>query len=155
MVEMKKNETSEKQVAANKLNALKATGPKSKKGKEISRSNAVTHGLLCSDSLMHPGITDTEEFQRYTRSLTTFLNPQNDLELFFVNRIVSCTWRLKRIVSIEEFIFKNEMGQPGEDTANALFSYIKDKMSVIGRYETSIERSLFKTLNELKKIRDV
>ena len=65
MVEMKKNETSEKQVAANKLNALKATGPKSKKGKEISRSNAVTHGLLCSDiERKHDGM------DQYRRQIT-------------------------------------------------------------------------------------
>ena len=32
---------------ANRLNAKKSTGPKTKQGKEKSRINAVTHGLRC------------------------------------------------------------------------------------------------------------
>lgn len=145
--------TSEKQITANKKNALKSTGPKTDEGKQKSCANSLKHGLT-SDSLMHAGVDNIEEFQKYTRSMTEYLNPQNDLERFFVNRIVSCTWRLKRVVLIEEHIFNRDCQvNHDSDPADFLFNYIRDKMVVIGRYETSIERSLFKTLGELKKLR--
>ena len=35
----------EKQVAANRRNAAKSTGPKSEAGKEIARMNAAKHGM--------------------------------------------------------------------------------------------------------------
>ena len=39
--------SSDRRIAANRANALKSTGPKTAEGKEISRANAVTHGLSC------------------------------------------------------------------------------------------------------------
>ena len=36
---------SEKQLKANRANAKKSTGPKSRRGKEISSQNAVKHGV--------------------------------------------------------------------------------------------------------------
>ena len=40
------------QVAANRLNALKSTGPRTEEGKAVSRYNALTHGLLASDVVL-------------------------------------------------------------------------------------------------------
>jgi hypothetical protein len=37
--------TSIKQIAANRLNALKSTGPRTDEGKQRSRQNALCHGL--------------------------------------------------------------------------------------------------------------
>jgi hypothetical protein len=37
---------SEKQLAANRRNARQSTGPTTEAGKQVSRLNAVTHGLL-------------------------------------------------------------------------------------------------------------
>ncbi len=146
--------TSEKQKIANKKNSQKSTGPKTEQGKHVASLNATKHGILVKDPMMHPGITNVEEFQSYTKSMTEYLNPRNHLEQFFVNRIISCTWRLKRIVAIEEHVFNRDCEvNKDQDPADFLFNYIKDKMSVIGRYETSIERSLFKTLKELKNLR--
>jgi len=144
----------EKQIMANRKNASKSTGPKTDVGKSASKKNSVKHGLLSIDPLTHPGEKNVEEFQKYTSSMTKFLNPQNDMEMFFVNRIISCTWRLKRVTNIEEAIFNASLqNQDGDDPATFLFEYLRDKMNVISRYETAIERSLFKTLNELRKVK--
>jgi hypothetical protein len=37
--------TSYRQIEANKRNALKSTGPKTQAGRDVSRRNAVRHGL--------------------------------------------------------------------------------------------------------------
>jgi hypothetical protein len=46
--------TSEKQIQANRRNALKSTGPKTPEGKAAVRHNALRHGLLSRDVLL-PG----------------------------------------------------------------------------------------------------
>lgn len=45
--------TTEKQIAANKANAQKSTGPKTDAGKQVVAMNAISHGIL---SRRHIGI---------------------------------------------------------------------------------------------------
>jgi hypothetical protein len=50
-----------RQIAANRLNALKSTGPRSPAGKTRSRNNAVRHGLtlrVCSDPAWRQQVTE-------------------------------------------------------------------------------------------------
>ena len=42
---------SEKQIAANRRNAGKSTGPKTRRGKKASSRNAITHGLYARDTI--------------------------------------------------------------------------------------------------------
>ena len=46
--------TSNKQLAANRLNAQKSTGPRTDKGKAVTKYNALRHGLLAQDVVL-PG----------------------------------------------------------------------------------------------------
>lgn len=143
----------EKQKKANAENAKKSTGPKTDEGKKTVSQNALTHGLT-SASLMNPAIDDIEEFQKYTKNIYECFSPRDDLEIFFVNRAISCMWRLKRILNIEEAIFKEEIHPDKGSVADQIFTYIKDKMMLINKYEKSLENSLFKTLREIKKLQD-
>jgi len=144
---------SEKSIKANKENAKKSTGPKTITGKEMSSNNALKHGLT-SQSLMHPGIDDPKEFQIYTKKIYDCFSPKDDLEIFFVNRAISCMWRLKRVVNIEEAIFNEEIKPDTENVAEQIFNYLKEKMLIINKYEKSLESSLFKTLKEIKKLQE-
>lgn len=119
--------------------------------KEMVDKKAIVHPLA-SSSLMNPAIDDPEELKKYTKNIYNCFSPKNDLEIFFVNRAISCMWRLKRVINIEEAIFKQEIDAEKGFFADQIFNYIKDKMSVINKYEKSLESSLFKTLKELKKI---
>ena len=47
--------TSARQIAANRRNAAKSTGPKSAKGKERSRRNALRHGLTAETVIADSG----------------------------------------------------------------------------------------------------
>ena len=47
-----------KQIEANRLNALKSTGPRTVEGKSASRLNAVTHGLA---AILPDSITAIDE----------------------------------------------------------------------------------------------
>jgi len=145
--------TSEKSILANQKNAKKSTGPKTEAGKKIVSSNALSHGLT-SQSLMHPGVENIEEFQKYTKKIYDCFSPKDDLEVFFVNRAISCMWRLKRVVNIEEAIFSEEIKSDEGNVIEQIFNYLKDKMMLINKYEKSLESSLFKTLREIKKLQE-
>ena len=145
--------TSEKQIEANRKNAKKSTGPITQEGKKAVSKNSLKHGLT-SQSLMHPGVENIKEFQEYTRKIYECFSPRDDLEIFFVNRAISCMWRLKRIINIEEAIFNNDIDPEKENVVDQIFTYLKDKMLLINKYEKSLENSLFKTLREIKKLQE-
>ena len=51
--------TSEKKIEANRRNALKSTGPRTKKGKALASRNALTHALYAGRQVL-PGESEKE-----------------------------------------------------------------------------------------------
>jgi hypothetical protein len=74
------------------------------------------------------------------------LAPVGELELL-VDRIVSTAWRLRRLVAVETMLFNNE-AKPD----HAFNNYGREKMSVLSRYEVTLERSMYKALHELQRL---
>lgn len=95
--------TSEKQIAANRRNALQSTGPRSPEGKSISALNALTHGLSSSRP-DHP-FESTAEFFQFRDAFMAQLNPSGPIETFLASRVAATAWRLRRVVNIEREIF--------------------------------------------------
>jgi hypothetical protein len=58
---------SERQIAANRRNAQKSTGPRSVAGKRRARRNAYRHGLGAADPLFGSG--EAKEFEAFVRSI--------------------------------------------------------------------------------------
>jgi len=86
---------SKKQMKANRLNAQKSTGPRSREGKEKVRFNAVTHALTALSPLL-PG-EERNEFQRLQESLMVKHKPEEEYEIMLVERYALTIWRLRRI----------------------------------------------------------
>jgi hypothetical protein len=154
--------TSEKQAEANRRNALNSTGPKTPEGKAAVSHNALRHGLLSRDILL-PG-EDEAALRELGEHLWDELQPVGALESLLVNRIISCTWRLQRLGRVEAGIFAYELSEftairsdSDIDTAMLGLSFIRDgnsanAFSKLSRYETTLERSLFKALHELQRL---
>ena len=94
---------SEKQLLANKANALKSTGPRTDNGKSKSRHNALKHGLTASEIVI-PG-EDPEIYLEFRERLLSELLPQRALEEDLADRIVTTLWRLRRIPRLENAFF--------------------------------------------------
>ena len=58
--------TSYRQVEANRRNALRSTGPKTEGGKQVSRCNAVRHGLTAETVLS--ALEDAEDYKAFEGS---------------------------------------------------------------------------------------
>ncbi len=69
---------SERQLAANRLNAQKSTGPRTPEGRAICSQNASRHGSLASEVLL--ACEDRKQFIRYARRYHREFQPVGHLE---------------------------------------------------------------------------
>src|ERR671912_1994791 len=99
--------TNDKQVQANRRNALKSTGPKTPEGKAAVRLNANKHGLRSQEVLL-PGENE-EALKELDENLRAELQPVGELENLLVDGIVAAHWRLRRIRRVEAGIFAWEL----------------------------------------------
>ena len=89
----------EAQILANRLNAQKSTGPLTRQGRVVVSQNAVKHGLLA-----HQAVISSEskaDFCLYRDRLLSELAPASPMESILAERIVSLSWRLKRVGRIQ------------------------------------------------------
>jgi hypothetical protein len=156
--------TSDKQIEANRLNALQSTGPRTDEGKALSSQNAIRHGLLARQVVI-AGESE-EEFGSFQERLLASLEPVGELELMLADRIVSNFWRLARAGRIEVELF--DVVKKDAETICMLsdepmtvgksvsidFS-MSNSLSKLRRYESHIERSLFRSLHELQRVQAV
>ena len=141
--------TSEKQLKANRANALKG-GVKTEAGKAIVRLNAVSHGLLTQDVLL-PG-EDGSLLAELRDRFIAELQPQGELETILVERIISSTWRLRRVIRTETKYSKSSSLalEKGGFIAGADYRY--SGWQNFMRYETSMERQIYKAMHELERL---
>jgi hypothetical protein len=94
---------SERQLAANRRNALRSTGPRTLKGREVSKMNALKHGILSRQVLVSGQHyqEDREEFEALHQRFTEDLQPEGPLEEMLVDQIVTAHWRLRRALTAE------------------------------------------------------
>ncbi len=91
------------QVAANRRNAQKSTGPKSVNGKAVAKMNALKHGVLAQTVVVR-GQQFKEsagDFKKLCREFYADLQPAGPLEEMLVDQIVQASWRLRRARSAE------------------------------------------------------
>jgi hypothetical protein len=87
------------QIAANRLNAQKSTGPRTATGKAASSRNARKHGHLARAVLVnsHSLHESSREFKKVCADYYTSLKPVGPIEEMLVDRIVAAVWRLRRV----------------------------------------------------------
>ncbi len=146
---------SQKQLEANRENA-KLGGVKTEEGKAVSKYNALKHGLLSKEVLLPD--EDEATLIEIGKKLRSELQPKSELELVLVDRITANTWRLKRVMQIERemiesgqhssFNSKKSIGE-GFTSYDAVHN---DTYGKLIRYETTIERGIYKALHELQRI---
>lgn len=162
---MKQKEITTKQLVANKRNALKG-GVKTSKGKAISRYNAMKHGLLCKEVLIEG--EDEKALLQLERSIRAAIQPVGELELLLTDRIITNIWRLKRVMKVERnsMEWQKNYQDPFEDTSplgglESTFQKSRERIrdmianhstERLLRYETTIERGIYKALHELQRI---
>jgi hypothetical protein len=168
-------------ILANRLNALKSTGPRTIEGKTAVSQNAVKHGLLAECDVIS---SESEaDFDLYREQLLDELNPVSPMESMLAERIVTLSWRLKRAGRFQnqaiDVLNSEDSSDPFKKLTQSLYFSIAGKSLsnangsngelALGRlavkdfsdarvldhllmYERRIENSLYKTILELQRL---
>jgi len=91
--------STQSQILANRSNAQKSTGPRTSEGKAAVSQNAVKHGLTAAHDVISS--ESQAEFDLHRDQILAELAPASPMESMLAQRIVSLSWRLKRICSIQ------------------------------------------------------
>jgi hypothetical protein len=94
---------SEKQLAANRANAQKSTGPRSEAGKTRSSLNARRHNLTGQITAMT--LEERRAHDAFSIDLIKDMAPQGALELRIAQLIATDLWRLNRGNAVEDNIY--------------------------------------------------
>jgi hypothetical protein len=99
----KPGKTSAKQLAANRRNAKKSTGPRTPQGRAVSKMNALKHGILSRQVLVRGQAfeEDETELESLHRRFWEELQPVGPVEEMLVDQIVTAHWRLRRALRAE------------------------------------------------------
>ena len=111
-----------KQIAANRRNAQKSTGPKTSRGRAVSKMNARKHGILSAAVVVRGRCIkeDGREVAALHQRLCEDLKPVGAAEEMLVDRIVTTHWRLNRVLKAEsgEIALNVDAGQWARHTRN-------------------------------------
>src|SRR5580658_186142 len=91
--------SSQRQIAANRINGAKSRGPITPEGKLASSRNSLVHGLL-SQVIIFDG-ESADRFNALHDSLIDEFQPQTPTECGLVETMVVCRWRLMRVWILE------------------------------------------------------
>jgi len=156
---------SDRQLAANKKNAQKSTGPKTPEGRAAVRLNGVKHGLTAK-TLVLPGESESD-FESLLDSFEAEHRPATPTEEALVRQMTMAQWRLRRLYQVEAGFFRLALIDAAEDAEDKYESlddagrlaYIVERDSGssstrenLSRIEARLERSFYKALRELQRL---
>ena len=96
--------TSYRQIEAKRRNALWSTGPKTETGKQVSRCNAVRHGLTAETVI--GAMEDAEDYKAFEATVNADYDAQSAVERELVLQLASILWRLRRATAMETGLFE-------------------------------------------------
>ncbi|WBQ14352.1 hypothetical protein L2D00_06650 [Hyphomonadaceae bacterium BL14] len=151
-----------KQIAANRANAARSTGPKTQAGKAASSQNARKHGIFGRD-VAHE-LEDPLQFDGLVEGLRADLKPASALEDELVDQLALAFWRNRRLAKAEQFELNGGTARSVSihtgvrEQARPAFTYLDardhsnftiKRMVLFGRYQTMITNEIKRTLSML------
>src|SRR5271169_1338717 len=142
------------QIAANRANAQKSTGPRSVEGKSASRFNALKHGIDAA-SVVIPG-EDPAEYEALAADYRRDFRPQSPSDIFHVDTMLRADWLKRRLERVEADLYCTLLAEtPGASLAAALLSD-SPAAKLLARTQRQIaafERTWHRANNELTRTR--
>jgi hypothetical protein len=128
------------QIAANRRNALKSTGPRTAAGKAASSRNALRHGLAARSAVVLG--EDPADLARFRAELMAALAPRDGREEFLAEVAAAAAWRLRRVWRAEAALF-NRAGRCAPSCLRELL--------VLQHYEVAANRRFHRAIAMLEQ----
>lgn len=162
----KRRTVSVRRIEANRRNARKSTGPRTKAGKKRASRNSMKHGLCAM--LSHLPTESAATFNTFVAELEEELQPRTPLQRIVFNQIANLTWRLQRLPEAQTRLFAEEMNRiecdkdeavsPADVLARRFSEAPSDNgFTLMDRYERQMRNALFRLFRQydhLKKHRE-
>src|SRR5215470_10660867 len=151
---------SEKQLAANRANAAKSTGPRTPEGKARSARNACKHGFAAiSITALTP--EDLEEIARLKADLISVYRPVNNQELFALDRVAQAQQAMLRAARLEASLFNACLQKsPRSRSVNHSLGEGFHRMAMQSnaftlflRYQAQAERNYRRAMEEFERLK--
>ena len=130
-----RNVASPQQIAANRANAAKSTGPRSPEGKARSAQNARKHGFAAANYTV-VRLEDAQEVANLRDDAVALYQPVNSQEMYAVERIALTQQALLRAARLEERVSAQ---------SNAFTLYL--------RYSAQAERQYRRAIEEFERLK--
>ena len=152
---------SQAQIAANRLNAQKSTGPRTPEGKAAMRRNPLRHGLSAATVVLF--YESAAEFEEFRQDLVSDFEPEGAEECALVEQIATLRWRLRRVSRAEASLVNAEAEHRRRCLAGGavktlypidagmVFEGRIQSLGMLTRYEAGIERQLSRACAMLER----
>jgi hypothetical protein len=137
------------QLAANQKNAQASTGPRTDRGKSISRSNALTHGLTAEVVLQ---TEDVAVFEERLAQLDDEIRPTTAIEVGLVGRVALLFTRLERSAKHEARAIDSKMRNAAVTFDDARMAEADHLISWIAHEPVTNNRRLKRTPEGLQRL---
>jgi len=116
-------------------------GPKTEEGKEISKMNAMKHGILSQHVFVATGgkITEYEEFNAFRETFFEEMQPVGALETLLVDRLFAAFWRLQRLHIAESGFIRKQ-------TESHFMQSFVERCEAEGRARNDAENGFFRRM---------
>ena len=157
--------SSELKSETSRINGAKSNGPVTEEGKSRSSANSRKHGLT-SAALILPGESE-DDFNLLLADYMDQFHPQSAVESDLVEQMAIARWRLRRLLGIETRQLELELlnrkkylddyhpNMNDSDRVAWAFKNLNDNgpsLTLILRYETTINRSYNNALKQLQQL---
>jgi hypothetical protein len=151
--EFKKIMATDKQIAANRQNALKSTGPKTQEGKARIAKNARKLGLFVADTVLLQ--EDPQEFAAILADYVAEYRPLGPIEEDLVNDLALAMFKKRRYNRMETASLWNRCsgGTRIESTNEMRWLASREEFKSIIRAQAQAQRDFLRTLKILEDMR--
>jgi hypothetical protein len=151
----------DKQTAANRLNAQKSTGPRTPEGRAAVRLNGVKHGLT-AETIVLKG-ESRADFTNMLESFEAEHAPTTPTEEALVVQLALANWRLRRLYHQEAGLYTYQIKSLADigkdlklDDAGQMAraaGWNEKTLDLFNRQEGRLERTFYRALHELQRLR--
>src|SRR5260370_4983999 len=153
--------STERQIAANRINAQKSTGPITPEGRAAVRLNGIKHGLT-AQTLVLKGESESD-FTALLDSYEAEHEPATPTEEALVLQLPMASWRLRRLYHAEAGYYTYKLKDTADQAARPrlgesahlglVTDCIQSTLATFTRQEARLERTFYRALHELQRLR--